>query len=57
MSKLKPYRKAIVAFLISVVGGAVAQGVISGDAAVWATVVIGALTTAGVYATPNTSSD
>lgn len=51
-----PVAKAIVAFVVAVVGGAVAQGLINGAAAAWATIIIGALTTAGVWATTNKES-
>lgn len=50
---LKPWAKAIVAFLVAVVAGAIAQGLINGAAAAWATVIIGALTTIGVYGVAN----
>lgn len=49
-----PIAKAIVAFIVSVVAGGIAQGLIVGATAAWATVIIGALTTIGVYAATNT---
>ena len=52
---LKPYSKAIVAFLVAVVAGAIAQGLIVGQSALWFNVIIGALATAGVYAARNTT--
>ena len=54
LDTLKPYSKAIVAFFVAVVAGAIAQGLIVGQSALWFNVIIGALATAGVYqpATP-----
>lgn len=49
-----PKLKALVAFVVAVLVGAVAQGLINGAAALWVTLVVGALTTAGVWAAPNT---
>ena len=51
------YAKGTVAFVVSVVLGAIAQGLINGAAAAWATLVIGGLTTAGVVAKANTNPD
>lgn len=51
---LPKYAKGVIAFLVAAVAGAVAQGLIVGKAAALCTVVIGALTTAGVIAIPNT---
>lgn len=53
MSFIRTYAKGVVAFLVVVVGGALAQGLIVGATAAWCTVVIGALGTAGVVATKN----
>lgn len=47
------YLKAVVSFAVAVVAGGVAQGLINGAAAAWATIVIGALATAGVYVAKN----
>jgi len=56
MSELKPYTKSVVAFLVAVVAGGIAQGLIVGAAAAWVTIVIGALSTAGVFAAKNQPS-
>jgi len=48
-----PYLKAVVAFVVAVAAGAIAQGLIVGAQAAWVSVVIGALTTAGVFIVPN----
>lgn len=53
---MSKYAKTLVAFLVAVAVGAVAQGLINGAAAMWVTVIVGALATAGVYATPNTKT-
>lgn len=50
---MSTYLKAVVAFVVAVAAGAVAQGLIVGEQALWVSVVIGALTTAGVYLAPN----
>jgi uncharacterized membrane protein YcaP (DUF421 family) len=50
---LSPYAKAVIAFVVTVLLGAIAQGLIVGATAAWVTVVIGALATAGVYRVPN----
>src|SRR4051794_30354149 len=50
---MSKYLKAIVSFAVAVVAGGVAQGLINGAAAAWATIVIGALATAGVYVAKN----
>jgi uncharacterized membrane protein YoaK (UPF0700 family) len=47
------YTKAIVAFVVAALAGAVAQGLIVGESALWVSVIIGALATAGVYTAPN----
>lgn len=53
-SKAKfPAAKAGIAFIISVALGAITSGLIVGKEALLVTVVIGALTTAGVYVVPN----
>lgn len=51
---LEPYAKAIVAFVIVVLGGGIAQGLIVGAPAAWLTIVLGALATGGVYTVRNT---
>lgn len=59
---MSQYAKSIVAFVMTfsttVVGGGIAQGLINGSAAAWATIVIGALATAlatiGVFWVKNT---
>lgn len=53
MSRLAPYAKTVVAFVGFVVTQAIAQGLLSGPAASWASLVIGGLTVVGVYAVPN----
>ena len=58
------YLKSIIAFVMTVVsgivGGGIAQGLINGAAAAWATIVIGtvttALVTAGVFYAKNQPS-
>lgn len=50
---LKPYAKTVVAVVVAVLAGAVAQGLINGAAAAWVTVIIGALASAGVYRVAN----
>lgn len=52
MTNLARYRKFIVA-LIGLAAQAVNEGLIHGTAAHWVTVVIAALTAAGVVVTPN----
>jgi hypothetical protein len=47
------YAKGVVSLAISVVMGAVAQGLIVGAAAAWVTLVIGGLATAGVVGVGN----
>lgn len=54
MTVIRKYAKAIVTFLIACAAGAVAQGLINGQSALWITVIIGALATAGVTITKNT---
>jgi hypothetical protein len=48
------YAKGVVAFVVAVVAGGIAQGLIVGATAAWITIVIGAATTAGVIAKANT---
>lgn len=55
MPDLSHYRK-LVALVVAIAAGAVAQGLIVGAGAVWVTVVIGALAATGVYAAPNEPS-
>lgn len=50
---LQPRWKAVVAFVVVIIGGGLAQGLIVGAPAAWATIVIGALATIGVHAVPN----
>lgn len=50
------FRKACIVVVLTL-AGAVAQGLIVGAAAAWVTVVIGALSTAGVYVAPNDRAD
>lgn len=52
-SFVQKYAKGCVAFAGGVIGAAIAQGLLSGATAAWAAIIIGALTTAGVVATPN----
>jgi hypothetical protein len=49
----QPYAKAIVAFLVTVLGGAIAQGAIEGAGALWINILVGALGTYGVYQVTN----
>lgn len=49
---LKPRQKALAAFLVAVVAGAVAQGLIVGQAAAVVTVIVGAVATLGVHQAP-----
>lgn len=53
MGKLGRYWKGIVCFGVTVVGGAVAQGLIVGAAGAWCSVLVGALGTLGVVAKGN----
>lgn len=57
MSRIKnlagKYAKGVVSFAVAVVAGGIAQGLINGAAAGWATVVIGAIATTGVIAKAN----
>ena len=50
---VRVHAKMIIAFVGSVLVGAVAHGLIEGDAGIWVTIVVGAATTVGVYAVPN----
>lgn len=50
------YAKAVVTFLIAVAAGAVAQGLLNGESALWVNVIIGAFATAGVTITKNTTA-
>lgn len=50
---MSAYLKAVVAFVVAVALGAVAQGLIVGAQAAWVSVVVGALASVGVYVTPN----
>lgn len=49
---LKQHSKAVAPFLIVVITGGIANGLIVGAAAGWATVIIGALGTLGTYVAP-----
>lgn len=51
--KLTKYSKAIVAFLVVVVAGGIAQGLIAGSIAAWLNIILGAVATVGVTAMPN----
>lgn len=51
--RLPEYAKSVVCFLIAVVGGGIAQGLIVGAAAAWCSVVIGAFATVGVVVKAN----
>jgi len=53
MSDYAKYSKAIASFVIAVIAGGIAQGLIVGAAAAWLTIVIGTLATAGVFAAKN----
>lgn len=53
---LPKYAKGVICFLIAVVAGAIAQGLIVGAAAAWCSVVVGALATSGVVAVKNAQS-
>lgn len=54
LQALAPYRKTVVVFVVAVLTGAVAQGLINGASALWVDVIVGALATAGVYTARNT---
>ena len=54
--KLARYRKFLVA-LAGVLAQAVNQGLVEGTAAQWVTIILAALTAAGVVATPNEKSE
>ena len=49
---LARFSKLLPAIIIGVVAQAVAQGLIDGSAAAWAAIVVGVLTSVGVYAAP-----
>ncbi len=50
---IKQYAKGIAAFLVTVIGGGITQGLINGAAAAWAMVIIGSLATIGVVGFKN----
>jgi hypothetical protein len=50
---LKPYAKAVVTFIVAVLAGAIAQGLINGESALWVNLIIGTLATYGVWQAPN----
>lgn len=52
IQKLARYRKAVIG-IVAAVSLAVSQGLISGQAAKWSSVAIGALAALGVYVVPN----
>lgn len=53
LDKISPIAKTVAVFVIAVLVGAVAQGLINGASALWVNVIIGALAAAGVYRIPN----
>ncbi len=50
---VKAHAKALTAFVVTVAGGAVAQGLVTGQAALWVLLVVGAITGVTVHAVPN----